>query len=303
VLAAEVEALRPGMDESVAQETERRLLVLALDPVEVVADRPLAEQVNALALTVWPLALRPPLDDPPPTGLLAQRTLALAVRDGETPDSYLTRLCGDVLAAQCKFAVPEMQGAIVRALAVRRFNERTRLAIQGCATCASEVTWINAIVRWEGLDSVATASADHDLRQARPERWPMAGPAAIPWPADLPLVEIEDDGDAVFDGAVLSPAERVAVLRRLRDGSDLGVHMPAAARADQFEGVLADAARAGYRAVILQVRETEYPWTIRGYRFAAARRRRPGSPWRPADTVQVVLRAVDAERPTGAARL
>lgn len=303
VLAAEVEALRPGMDESVAEEAERRMIVLALDPVEVLADRPLPEQVAALATTVWPFALKPGLDDALPTGALAQRVLALSVQDGETPDVYLIRLCGDVLAAECKFAVPELQGAIVRARAVERFTERARLAVQGCAPCVGEKTWTEAVTRWEALDRGVAATADNDEALARPARWPMAGPGAVDWPAGIPLVIIEDDGDAVLDGVVLAPGERIAAFRRARTGGPLGVHLPAAARADQLEAMLADAARAGYREIVLQVRDTTYPWAVRGYRFAAAKKRRPGSPWRPTDTVQVVLRAVDAERPAGAARL
>jgi hypothetical protein len=282
VLAAEVEALRPGMDESVAEEAERRMIVLALDPVEVLADRPLSEQVAALATTVWPFALKPGLDDALPTGALAQRVLALSVQDGETPDVYLIRLCGDVLAAECKFAVPELQG---------------------CAPCVGEKTWTEAVTRWEALDRGVAATADNDEALARPARWPMAGPGAVDWPAGIPLVIIEDDGDAVLDGVVLAPGERIAAFRRARTGGPLGVHLPAAARADQLEAMLADAARAGYREIVLQVRDTTYPWAVRGYRFAAAKKRRPGSPWRPTDTVQVVLRAVDAERPAGAARL
>jgi hypothetical protein len=303
VLASEVAALRPGMDESVAEEAERRMIVLALDPVEVLADRPLPEQVAALATTVWPFALEPSLADALPTGAAAERALALAVRDGETPADYLVRLCGDALAAECKFAVPELQGAIVRARAVERFTERARLAVQGCAPCAGEKTWPDAVARWETLDRAVAATADTDEQLAKPARWPMAGPGAVPWPAAAPLVVIEDDGDAVLDGVVLSPTERIAAFERVRNGGPLGMHLPAAARVDQLEGVLADAARAGYREVVLQVRETAYPWTVRGYRFAAARKRRPGSPWRDSDTVQVVLRAVDAERPAGPARL
>jgi hypothetical protein len=303
-LANEVAALRPGMDEAVAEDAERRMLVLALDPAEVMAEQPLAEQVSALATTVWPFGLARPLTDPPPTEPAAkQRASELRVKPGETPDAYLVRLCGTALALECKLAVPELQGAIVRAAAVARLTARTRDAVQSCAVCGSEPTWNRAVVRWEALDQAATSSAADDLYKARPERWPMAGPGAGPWP-ELPLLVIEADGDAVLDGVVLSPIERVRALARARRGDALGVHVPPDARVEQLDAVATDAGRAGYREIVVQVREAGYPWVIRGYRFAVgARATGLRAPWRRADTVQVVLRAVDAMGSDSPARL
>ena len=303
ILASEVAALRRGMDENIAQEAERRMLVLALDPVEVVADRPLEEQVSALSTTMWPFALRAPISDPAPTGLLAEREQALKVRPGEGPDEYLIRLCGDVLAAECKYAVPEQQGAIVRAFAVAKLTERVRTAVQACATCGKENTWRKAVNRWEALDRVATNTADDDEQRARPERWPTAGPGSIEWPTDVPLLIVEHDGDAVLDRVVLSPAERVKALARARRGDALGVHIGPATRADQVAAVVRDAASAGYREVVLQAREGVYPWKLRGYRIQPERGRGRRTPWRPIDTLQVVLRAVDAAGPSQPARL
>jgi len=303
VLASEVAALRRGMDENVAQEAERRMLVLALDPVEVVAERPLDEQVSALSTTVWPFALSAPLGDAAPTGKVAEREQALKVRAGEGPSEYLERLCGDVLAVECKFAVPEMQGALVRAVAVARLTERVRTAVQACETCGKETTWRKAVRRWEELDRVATATSDEDQQRARPERWPTAGAGAAEWP-EVPLLVVEDDGDAVLDRVVLSPGERVPALTRARAGVVLGVHLPPATRADQVVAVLHDAARAGYREVVIQAREAQYPWRLRGYRVRTERARGPKkTPWRPIDTLQVVLRAIDVSGASEPARL
>src|SRR5690348_12175184 len=60
-LAREVTALRPKMDQAVAQEAERKLLVLALAPMKSNANKPIHDQVSALALTVWPTLLAPPI--------------------------------------------------------------------------------------------------------------------------------------------------------------------------------------------------------------------------------------------------
>src|SRR5688572_6933955 len=187
--------------------------VLALDPVEVLTDRPLAEQVSALALTVWPFALQQSLGDDLPTGVLATRAAELDVRDGESPDSYLIRLCGSALAVDCKLAVPELQGAIVRARAVQRLTVRARTAVQACAVCAGEPSWAQAVARWEALDRVATASVDSDEQRAHPRGWPVAGAASVEWP-EIPVLTVEADGDVVLGGVVLSTRERVGAMRR-----------------------------------------------------------------------------------------
>src|SRR5262245_64654971 len=51
--------LRGGMDRTVAKETELKLMVLALAPVQSVHARPVDEQVETLALTVWPTLIAP----------------------------------------------------------------------------------------------------------------------------------------------------------------------------------------------------------------------------------------------------
>src|SRR5262245_50557298 len=61
-LSQTVFALRPGMDRSVARDAELKLMVLALAPVQAVQARPMTDQVDALALTVWPTLLSPELE-------------------------------------------------------------------------------------------------------------------------------------------------------------------------------------------------------------------------------------------------
>jgi len=301
-LVSEVEALRPGMDETVAREAERRLLVLALDPTEAFAGVSIDEQAAGLATTVWSFALRPPLDDDPPTGDLAVRAAELAVRQGEDPRSYLVRLCGWALAATCRHAVPEMQGALVRAAAVARMTERVRNAVQACLPCENDPAWHKAVKRWEALDDAASESAREDARRAAPARWPTAGRGSVDWPGGAPLLVIEEDGDAVL-GSPLTPSNRIDALRRVRRGPALSVHIAPGARADQLAGILADAAAAGYREVLVQAREEAYPWQLRAYRFSVEPTRGRAAPWRPQDTVQVLLRGVDAVGPEQPAHL
>ena len=61
-LAQKVIALRPGMDATVAAEAELRMVVLALDPVTAHNSASITDQINALALTVWPTLLAPRIE-------------------------------------------------------------------------------------------------------------------------------------------------------------------------------------------------------------------------------------------------
>ena len=88
-----------------------------------VAAKPMAEQVEELALTVWPTLLGQEIvadkilinQDP--------RWLEFKPKQGEAARDYLMRLCGGVLAGECKQVVPEYQGAAVAAYAMRRATE------------------------------------------------------------------------------------------------------------------------------------------------------------------------------------
>src|SRR4051812_25106525 len=60
-LAQAVATLRPGMDRAVAEEAELKMMVLALGPIRSVQAKPLGEQVDALALTVWPTLIAEPI--------------------------------------------------------------------------------------------------------------------------------------------------------------------------------------------------------------------------------------------------
>ena len=136
-LARTTLALRPGMDRSTAEQAELRLVVLALAPIRSVAALPIDDQVDALALTVWPTLLAPPIEA---DGILRRRESAPAVlpRPDEAPRPYLERLCGRQLAADCKQVVPEHQGTVISALATRRATERARGAVADCLICTTD---------------------------------------------------------------------------------------------------------------------------------------------------------------------
>ncbi len=86
-LARLVHMLRAGMDRSVAEEAERKLIVLALDPVKAVADQPAQAQAQVLATTVWPALLEPAIEADTPLDVHDPKSFELAPHAGEAPDA------------------------------------------------------------------------------------------------------------------------------------------------------------------------------------------------------------------------
>ncbi|TMQ06007.1 MAG: hypothetical protein E6J90_47455, partial [Deltaproteobacteria bacterium] len=173
-------ALRPGMDRSVAQEAELKLMVLALAPVQSVRARPMADQVEALAVTVWPTLLAPPIEADDLLTRRDPRAAAMLPAPDEDARSYLIRMCGSQLAGDCKHVVPEQQGPIVDAVATRRATERVRNAVADCVMCGADPGWHEAVRSWEELDRLTNASVAEIQRRADPDNWPVAGNAAEP---------------------------------------------------------------------------------------------------------------------------
>jgi len=84
-------------------------VVLALPPVKSVQAKSMAEQVDALALTVWPTLLSPTIEA---DAVLIQRdtkAAQLQPQSGEDARTYLQRLCGGLLASDCKQVVPSIR--------------------------------------------------------------------------------------------------------------------------------------------------------------------------------------------------
>ena len=297
-LVTEVRGLRTGMDETVAEEAERKLAVLALAPMESAMTLAKPLQVDALALTVWPYALGPGLGARTPDGRFDARAEQLLVRAGETPDQYLIRLCGEVIPLECREAVPEYHGAIIGALAIHRFTERARNSISGCLVCASDPAWDEAVARWERLDQTASRLAQTDRNRARPMNWPTAGAASVPWGDGLvatgTVIELELDGDVQIDGELVELRERVtrlAALSALPPTQRAAVRVAPTATWSLLAPLLADAARAGIARLPLIARAPTFPWQTKVYEIPTASRVAVA---RPTDTIQVVLRALDA---------
>jgi hypothetical protein len=292
VLASIVTKLREGMDRSVADEAERKLVVLALDPVRALATKPMAEQAAALATTVWPTLLAPAIEADTPLDVHDPKVVDYATRPSEDAAGYVERLCGSVLSASCKHAVPELQPALVRALAIRRATERVRTAVEDCMGCGSDAGWRTAIDGWEALDRDASAAVVDEERKADHENWPIAGNASDLDPA-LPEAELDEHSDLVVAGHSYGPNQlRIDVLRELRGSGDvIALHFLPDTSLAAVRAILVDARLAGCARVAVVAREGAYPWRRRIYWVADGSGMRANL--RPTDTLQLLLHAID----------
>ena len=297
-LSKKVLDLRSGMDRTVAREAELRLVVLALGPVQSVQAKPMAEQVEALALTVWPTLLAPPIeaDDV----LIKRDTNAVFFypKVGEDARGYLQRVCGGPLAGDCKQLVPEYQGAAIAALATRRAMERVRNAVTDCVMCGADPGWRQAQLQWESYDRLAHGWLPDVERRGAPDDWPIAGNAAesgsdLADPTSLwREAEINALGEVVVGGQRYIGDQRIEALRELRaDSQTITLHLRPELTLAQVKGILADAAKSGAKKVAIVARQPQYPWDRRIYWLSLQGSTRLGL--RPTDSLQLLLHTMD----------
>lgn len=297
-LADDVAKLRGGMDRSIAEEAELKMMVLALAPVQAVSAKPMAEQVEELALTVWPTLLGPQIEADKILITRDPRWLEYEPKQGEAARDYLQRLCGGVLAGECKQVVPEYQGAAVAAFATRRATERVRNAISNCVTCDSDPGWKEAVRAWESLDRLASSTIHEIERRASPDNWPIAGAAAQSGAelADVTAIwreaEINATGEVVIGGQRYGATQRIDALRDLRGESPtITLHLRPELSLAQVKGILADAKKSGARKIAVVARTPHYPWERKMYWLSDAGTMRTNL--RPTDSLQLLLHTID----------
>jgi hypothetical protein len=284
--------LRAGMDHAVAHETELKLMVLALGPVQSVHAKPMSNQVDALALTVWPTLLAPEFESDEVMVKHDPKTAQMLPLSGETPQTYLIRLCGGALSADCKHVVPEMQGPIIAAVATRRATERVRNAVGDCVMCGADPGWHEAVRAWEALDRMANATINESERHSDPDNWPVAGGAAE-LDAGLPEAEVNQAGEVVIGGQHYAGNQRVPALRDLRgDSHALALHLRPDLSLAQVRALLIDVHKSGASQVAVIARSAYYPWQRKMYWIADGVGTETGL--RPTDSLQLLLHAVDA---------
>lgn len=290
-LSSTVLALRGGMDRTVGNEAELKLIVLALAPLKEASKLPLAEHIDTLATTVWPTLLAPRIEA---DAILIKRDPKAAdwfPKPGEKPRDYLQRLCGDLLAGDCKQVVPEHQGAIVGAVATRRGMERARNAVSDCMACGADPQWHEAVRSWEELDRVANGWIHEIERKAHPDNWPIAGNASEPDPK-LPEAFIDVNGELVVGDEHFGPRDRVEALRRVRGGGEaLTLNLRPELSLAQVKAILTEVKLSGAKRVAVLARAPQYPWERRVYWLADGGKIRANL--RPTDSLQLLLHTLD----------
>ena len=296
-LSRSVLALRSGMDRAVAEEAELKLMVLALAPIQAVSASPMPEQVEALALTVWPTLLGPAIE---PDAIAVKRdpgSSELYPKKGESPTVYLRRLCGGPLAGDCKQVVPEYQGHVVAALAARRGTERARNAVAGCMMCAAEPGWHEAVRSWEALDRMANGWIHEIQIKAAPGNWPTAG-SSSEMHSGLPEAEVTATGEIVIGGQRYGATQRIDALRELRflhggtdGGGGIALHLRPELTLAQVRALLADTRKSGAKRIAVVARAPEYPWERRIYWVAEGAG--VDTDLRSTDSLQLLLHTMD----------
>jgi hypothetical protein len=291
-LAQTVTILRPGMDRSVAEEAELKLIVLALGPIQAAQAKPIEEQVQTLALTVWPTLLAPPVQADALLFVRDPKAPEIPPKPGEDPSAYMQRLCGGPLVSDCKRVVPELQGRVIDFLVIQRATERARNAVGDCVACSSDSGWHQSVVAWEELDRGANEWINDVLRRAEPDNWPIAGAAADDDPG-LPEAELSRRGDVIVEGHSYGPnQQRIDVLRDLRGKNEvIALHLHPDTTLEQARAVLVDARKAGVPRVAVIAREAVYPWKRKAYWIADGFGLRANL--RSTDSLQLLVHAID----------
>jgi hypothetical protein len=275
--AVEVARLRPTFNQDVADEAERNLVFLALDPMVAQLERPLDEQLRTLALTVWPSALH------------------VEPKSGENPRQYLQRACSDGLAAECKYIVPEYWPLILSQEVWRRFKNRARDAFGQCRPCAQEPSYAALLETYDKHDAEFTRRANAEEDRADRDAWPEAGPNARAWSGAVVLDLLADPVQLAGESVEGDWRQRVRGLRRGPIGGDvLGVHLKPRAEVRHLRDVLRAAAAAGYPEIAIQARRREYPYELVEYRLATRGAGR-AIEVRDIDTIQFLVRTLDTD--------
>jgi hypothetical protein len=284
-LAVEIERQRPAFNRDVSDEAERVLVFLALEPMAAQLDLPFEEQMQSLALTVWPTALR------------------VTPRADETPRAYLQRACAEQLAAECKYVVPEYWPLVLTARVWQRMKNRARDAYSECRPCKQEPSYAALLERYDQHANRVTRVFNENKARVERDAWPEAGVNAEPWSGAPVLDLLPDPPHFMGEPIEGSWSQRVRASRK-NGGKVLAVHLKPRTEVRHLRGVLRVAAAAGYRTVALQARQRRYPYELREYRLAA--RGKAGRPVEASDTdtIQFLVRTLDAtsER-TGATTL
>ncbi|HKE20408.1 MAG TPA: hypothetical protein VKB80_36285 [Kofleriaceae bacterium] len=280
-MAVEIERIRPAFNQDVADEAERGLSFLALGPMAAQLDRPFEEQMAALALTVWPTAIR------------------LEPQASEAARAYLERACSSTMSAECKYVVPEYWPLVLSARVWKRMKDRARDAYSECRQCKQDPTFAALLEEYEQDATRVIHLAKAEEGRVERSAWPEAGTSASDW-SGAPVLDLVAD-PPLFMGEPVEGSWR-ARLRASRRGNGhdkvLAVHLRPRSEVRHLRDAVRSAAAAGYQAVALQVRGHAYPYPLREYRIATRGGGR-AIDVRDVDTIQYLVRTLDAAAARG----
>jgi hypothetical protein len=224
---------------------------------------------------VWPTALEVP------------------VRDGETSDAYVRRLCLTEHAITCKDVVPEYWSYVLSAKVWRLMKDRARIAYGSCRWCAEDRSFAKVLAAYEEQHVKVEIAATDAAEKGRPRNWPVAGKNALSLGGEA-IVSFRSDGWVTLDGHVVDRgAWREAMAEVARTGRPLALHFEPKRLVHDLLEVLVDAERAGYDQVGLVVREQNFPYDRRQYRLDTRRKNYDSFGIRSSDTVQILVQSLD----------
>jgi hypothetical protein len=274
VLSTEIDKLRPSFNQQVADVAERHLAFLALDPLASVLGQPPEKQMDALAVTVWPVALN------------------VLPEVGEKPRAYVERACNGPLGAECKYVVPEHWPTVLSAIVWRRMKSRAREAFSSCRACSKDPSYKTLLERYDQYDTQVNSRRALIGDRVERKAWPEISPSASPW-SNPPLLDLALEPHELAGQPIDGDWGKRLVPRPA--GADvLGVHLRPRDEVRQLRAVLQAAAAAGYKAVALQARHKEFPYALGEYRVATRGAGDATVTVRDVDTIQVLVRALDA---------
>lgn len=266
-----IDALRPHFNQRVADAAELRLTVMAVEPLKAWFGKPGSEQMEALATTVWPVALR------------------VEPQDGESPEAYVRRICLEDLALECKHVVPERWPDVLAARVWRDLGDRAREAVQGCDQCSDD-SFAKVIDEYDRHEDAMLVAAARAKEEGHPASWPTAPAGGMPWSEPL-VLHAPPGGEIRVGGEPASADWRQQLAARRGDADVLGLHLAPEATIDRLRELAGVAKQAGYREVAVVAREPDFPYERREYRLPADPRRvLAGTPLRPTDSVQLLVR-------------
>lgn len=282
--AVEVRGMRGAFNEDIATLAELYVAFRALAAERSVSELPREQRLERLALTVYPTAFR------------------VEPSDGESVRDYLLRLCALEAPLECKDVVPEGWPLVMGAKARRALKLRAGEALTECRQCPNREAYREQLDAYDAYTAEEDAHAAVHERRYRPRRWPMAGARGAAWTPGAAPVFRYLDGDATLDGEPLTGDIRIH-LRAARAGRDtLAVHLDPSDDMRRLQALADDARAAGYTRLAVLARAVEYPFELRAYPLELTGRARKADV-RPFDTVQLLVRSLDANADEGPRRL